>query len=549
VLGALPYLVDYPYECTEQTLNRFVSTGIVSSLYGRYPEVAKLAKSMSTRTTRFDTWDAVDPNRKMALEESPWLEEARGGGEETALAKVLDPEVAKAEREAALSKLRQAQLSSGAFPWWPGGPPSPYMTLYILHGLARAAEHGVAMDPSMTTRAWGYLAKHFRSDSAEKLRKEGCCWEFLTLLEYVASSFPDASYVGDALTGEERARIRDFSFQHWTEHSPYLKGYLALALKRAGRERDARRVFESVMDSAKTSEELGTYWAPEERSWLWYNDTTETHAFALRTLLELNPKDERRHGLAQWLLMNRKLGHWKSTRATAEAVYALVKYLEREGTLGVREDAKVTVGGRTVALAFAPEVYTGKGSRVVVPGPEVKPETGGTVVVEKEGKGWAFASATWHFSTERLPEEERGDFFHVTRRYFLREQVGTEAVLRPLEEGTRVALGDEVEVHLSLRTKHAAEYVHLRDPRAAGMEPASTQSRHRYDLGIVWYEEPRDSGTNFFFEWLPAGEYTFRYRLRANMVGTFRVGPATVQSMYAPEFTAYSKGAVLEVGR
>ncbi|MFE8597462.1 alpha-2-macroglobulin family protein [Archangium violaceum] len=550
VLGALPYLVDYPYECTEQTLNRFVSTGIVSSLYDRYPEVAKLAKSMSTRTTRFETWDAVDPNRKMALEESPWLEEAQGGSSgELGLAKVLDPEVANAEREAALTKLRQAQLSSGAFPWWPGGPPSPYMTLYILHGLARASEHGVTLDPSMTRPAWAYLAKHFRSDYAEKLRKAGCCWEFLTLLEYVASSFPDASYMGDALSAEERARIRDFSFQHWKEHSPYLKGYLALALKRAGRERDARRVFESVMDSAKTSKELGTYWAPEERSWLWYNDTTETHAFALRTLLELNPKDERRHGLAQWLLLNRKLGHWKSTRATAEAVYALVKYLEREGTLGAREDAKVTVGGRTVALAFAPEVYTGKGSRVVVPGPEVNPETSGTVVVEKEGKGMAFASATWHFSTERLPDEERGDFFHVSRRYFLREQTGTEAVLRPLEEGTRLVPGDEVEVHLSLRTKHAAEYVHLRDPRAAGMEPASTQSRHRYDLEIVWYEEPRDSGTNFFFEWLPAGEYTFRYRLRANMAGTFRVGPATVQSMYAPEFTAYSKGAVLEVGR
>ncbi|WNG48703.1 hypothetical protein F0U60_34745 [Archangium minus] len=550
VLGAMPYLVNYPYECTEQTLNRFVSTGVLSSLYGRYPEVAKLAKSLSTRATRFDTWDAVDPNRKLVLEESPWLEMSRGGSEEEQqLAKVLDPEVARAEREASLVKLRQAQLPSGAFPWWPGGPPSPYMTLYILHGLSRAAEHGVEVDRHMTTRAWEYLAQHFRADYAERMRKEGCCWEFLTFLEYVASSFPDASYTGNALRAEERARIRDFSFQHWKEHSPYLKGYLALALKRAGREKDARRVFESVMNSAKTSEELGTYWAPEERSWLWYNDTTETQAFALRTLLELNPRDERRHGLAQWLLLDRKLGHWKSTRATAEAVYALVQYLEREGALKVREEAKVTVGGRTVAFAFKPDEYTGKGNRVVVPGPEVKPETSSVVRVEKEGKGLAFASATWHFSTERLPEEERGDFFEVSRRYFLREQKGKEAVLRPLAEGTVVAPGDEVEVQLSVKTKHAAEYVHVRDPRAAGLEPESTESRHRYNLGVVWYEEPRDSGTNFFFEWLPAGEYTLRYRLRANMAGTFRVGPATVQSMYAPEFTAYSKGAVLTVGR
>ena len=72
-------------------------------------------------------------------------------------------------------------------------------------------------------------------------------------------------------------------------------------------------------------------------------------------------------------------------------------------------------------------------------------------------------------------------------------------------------------------------------------------SRFRWDLGIGWYEEVRDSGANFFFEALPVGEYTFKYRLRANMAGRFRVGPATVQSMYAPEFNAYSSGGTLVV--
>jgi alpha-2-macroglobulin len=302
------------------------------------------------------------------------------------------------------------------------------------------------------------------------------------------------------------------------------------------------------MDSAKTSPEQGTFWAPEDRSWLWYNDTTETHAFALRTLTELKPKDPRRDGLVQWLLLDKKLNHWKSTRATAEALYALVKYLEQEGALGVREDAKVTVGEKTVEFVFEPDKYTGKKNQVVVPGPEVDPVKSSTVVVQKTTPGFAFASATWQFSTEKLPTEERGDFFQVSRRYFLRVREGREAVLRPLAEGAKLAPGDEVEVQISLRTKHEAEYVHLRDPRAAGLEPEGAVSRHKWDLGIVWYEETRDSGTNFFFEWLPAGEYTFKYRLRANMAGTFRVGPATVQSMYAPEFTAYSTGAVLTVG-
>ena len=92
---------------------------------------------------------------------------------------------------------------------------------------------------------------------------------------------------------------------------------------------------------------------------------------------------------------------------------------------------------------------------------------------------------------------------------------------------------DQVEVQLSIRARHAAEYVHVRDPRGAGFEPETLHSQYKWDLGISWYEEVRDSGTNFFFEWLPAGEYTFRYRLRANMAGSFRVAPAVSQEAAA----------------
>jgi uncharacterized protein YfaS (alpha-2-macroglobulin family) len=301
------------------------------------------------------------------------------------------------------------------------------------------------------------------------------------------------------------------------------------------------------MDSAKTTRDEGTFWAPEDRAWLWYNDTIETHAFALRTLTELGPDDARRHGLVQWLLLNKKLNHWKSTRATAEVIYSLVHYLEREGALGIREEATVTVGPLRKTYTFEPDRYAGKTQLVLREG-EIDPETMSSIEVEKDTKGFMFASATWHFSTDKLPEEARGDFFAVTRKYFKRVHDGREWTLQPLSGDSRLEPGDQLEVQLSLRSKHAAEYVHLRDPRGAGFEPETTTSSYKWDFGIGWYEEVRDSGTNFFFEWLPAGEYTFKYRLRANLAGTFRVGPAQVQSMYAPEFVAYSAGAEVAVG-
>ncbi|HEY0783284.1 MAG TPA: hypothetical protein VGE98_12570, partial [Thermoanaerobaculia bacterium] len=546
VLAALPYLVDYPYECTEQTLNRFLSSGIVASVFGRYPAVAKMAAQLAAeRDTRYETWDAADPNRRMALEETPWLNEAEGKdrvGPDRALLKVLDPEVAKAERDSALAKLARTQLPNGAFPWWDGGPPSTYMTIYLLYGFAKAAEFGVDVPRDVVQKAWGYVAATYREESGGRRlgRPRGdFSLPALVFLNYVASAYRDPSYLGDALTQAERKAILDETFKRWRELSPFLKAELALTLERMGRPANAKIVWDSVMDAAKTTPELGTFWTPEERSWLWYNDTVESQAMALRTLTELNPKDPRRDGLVQWLFLNKKLNHWKSTRATAEVIYALVHYLQQEGQLGVREAAKVKVGARTTDFAFEPDRYTGKKAQVVITGKDLDPAHA-AVEVSKETPGLLFASATWQFSTERLPQEDAGDLFAVSRRYFRRQQGKDGATLVPFKDGETLQPGDEVEVQIALTAKAAAEYVHLRDPRPAGFEPEGARSGFRWDTGVGFYEETRDSGTNFFFEALPAGTVTLKYRLRANLSGTFRAGPATVQSMYAPEFTAYS---------
>lgn len=348
----------------------------------------------------------------------------------------------------------------------------------------------------------------------------------------------------------------DRSFADWRKYSPRIKALLALTLDRADRKEDAKLVIDSIMDSARTESDLGTYWAPEDRSWLWTHDTIESHAFILRALLELEPTDERRHGLVQWLFLNKQLNHWKSTRATAEVLYALVHYLEGEGQLGAREAAQVTLGGQTTRFEWSPDEYTGKKNQVVL-APEAldtprEAAKAAVVTLEKETPGLLFASATWHFSTEKLPAQASGDFFSVERHFYQRLRDDEGWRLEPLEDSSlgqskTLQPGDQVEVHLSLRTRHAAEYVHLRDPRAAGFEPEAQRSGWRWDLGVGRYEEVRDSGMNFFFERLPVGEYTLKYRLRVATAGTFKVAPATVQSMYAPEFSAYSAGAIVKV--
>ena len=170
-----------------------------------------------------------------------------------------------------------------------------------------------------------------------------------------------------------------------------------------------------------------------------------------------------------------------------------------------------------------------------------------TIVGVPDTPGIAFATATWHFSTEKLPEKGDGDLFAVERTFYRRKLVGDEYVLEPMTQGAQLNVGDQLEVELRIKARHQAEYVHLRSPRGAGFEPEALRSGWRWDLGVAAYEEVRDSGSNLFFEWLPSGEYTFRYRLRAVMAGTFKVAPVVLQSMYAPEFGAYSAGHTLKI--
>ncbi len=556
MLDALPYLVEYPYECTEQTMNRFVSTGMMSSLFEQYPAAARAAKEMAERETpleRFDTPQGGDPNLKMALEETPWLRESRGGDKgDREFLRVLDPAVARAQRDSALTKLEQAQLPNGGFPWFAGGPASPYMTLYLMGGMARAAEFAVPVPREMVQRGWQYLAREAKEDWLPRALKDDCCWELLTYLNYVASSYPDPSWTGDFLSADDRRTILDFSFKHWREHQPLLKLQLASTLERMDRHQDAVLVLASVMDSAQTTRDEGTFWQPEDRAWLWYNDRIESHAWALRTLMEVTPADPRRDGLVQWLFLNKKLNHWKSTRATAEVLYSLAAYLKATGTLAVREEATVKVANQTTTFVFEPDSFTGKKNQIVVPG--------GKLDAERRPRGRhghdREADPGPHVRLGHLALLDRGAAGRVAQRPLRRRapllqagEDGSEVTLEAIGrgQGPPLAVGDEVEVQLSLRAKAAAEYVHLRDPRPAGLEPDRPESGWKWDLGISRYEETRDSGANFFFENLPAGEYTFKYRLRANLAGEFRSGPAQVQSIYAPEFVAYSAGERLEI--
>ena len=93
------------------------------------------------------------------------------------------------------------------------------------------------------------------------------------------------------------------------------------------------------------------------------------------------------------------------------------------------------------------------------------------------------------------------------------------------------------------------EYVHLKDMRASGLEVIDQLSGYKWKGGLGYYESPGDLATHFFIQWLSKGIYVLEYDTRASQIGIFSNGISTIQSMYAPEFAAHSKGINLNIGK
>ncbi|HWE27987.1 MAG TPA: alpha-2-macroglobulin family protein, partial [Polyangia bacterium] len=197
VLRSIPFLVQYPYECVEQTLNHYVPLAIVNEIYKKHPEIGKAIAAAPHRETQYEPWNKDDPRRMLMLTETPWLQQANGGSDDARLRDLLNPTLVQSSQEESLGKLARAQNGSGAFPWFPGGRDDFYMTLYVLEQLSILQDFGVQPPRDMVARALGYV----ENELPRHVKKEESSVSYLAYGSYVLTSWDPAKY-------PEAARLR-----------------------------------------------------------------------------------------------------------------------------------------------------------------------------------------------------------------------------------------------------------------------------------------------------------------------------------------------------
>jgi uncharacterized protein YfaS (alpha-2-macroglobulin family) len=561
-IQALPYLMEYPYECVEQTFSRYYANSIASHIANSNPKIKRV----------FDTWATIQPDALLSnleknqelktalLEETPWVLNAKDESQRKRnVALLFDLNKMSNELERALKKIMDAQTGNGGFTWFPGFPDDWYITQHIAAGMGHLDAMGVksvrtdARVWEMTTKAIGYLDRkmedryeYLKSEAKKRnIKLEEYHLDYIEIhYLYTRSYFRDVEIPGKFKDGYNY--FLGQAKKYWLQSSIYMQGMMALALHRSGDTQTPKSIIKSLRERALNSEEMGMYWK-FDYGYYWYQAPVETQALMIEVFDEVAADIKAVEDLKVWLLKQKQTQDWRTTKATVEACYALL----RRGSDALASDklVEIKVGDEKIDPSSRPDTKVEAGTgyfKTAWTASEITPKMG-EIKVTKADDGVAWGAVYWQYFEQLDKITPAETPLKLKKQLFLQENTDRGPVITPIAEGTALQVGDLVKVRIELRVDRTMEYIHLKDMRAAGFEPVQTLSTYKYQDGLWYYESPRDLATNFFIGWLPKGTYVFEYPLRVSQKGDFSNGITTIQCMYAPEFSSHSEGVRVNV--
>jgi hypothetical protein len=557
---ALPYLMDYPYECAEQTWNRYYANALAAKIAGSSPRIQQIFERWKNADTAalLSNLQKNSELKSVLLEETPWVLEAKSEQEQKKnIALLFDMIRLGNERKANLEKLKGMQLGNGGFVWFKGGPDDRYITQYILTGIGHLKKLGVdiselkfIIDPALA-----YLDRKQKTDydqlvkSKADLKKQQPDQMAVQYL-YMRSFFLDKEPA--AAQQKVISYYRQQSKQYWMKQSIYLQGMMALTMHRNGDKLTRDAILRSLKETSINKEDLGRYWLDNRFgiSWRWWQAPIETQAMMVEVFSEAGSDNQTADELRTWLLKNKQTNNWQTTRATAEACYALL--LRGSDWIAAEPTVEITLGNQTFVNSSKSEAGTGY-FKEQIQAKDVRPEMGNIKVsVSKIPSSSAtvppsWGAVYWQYFEDLDKVKSAATPLRLVKKLFVETNTDRGPVLKPVDDQTILKTGDKIKVRIELSVDRDMEYVHLKDMRASALEPVNVLSGYRYQGGLGYYETTRDASQNFFFNSLRKGTYVFEYALFVSQAGSFSNGITTIQCLYAPEFSARSEGIRIRV--
>ncbi|MEM9544954.1 MAG: alpha-2-macroglobulin family protein [Bacteroidota bacterium] len=555
---ALPYLMEYPHNCTEQIFNRLYANTMASYIANQNPRIKAI----------FDQWKAYDSDalisnlekneslKSALLEETPWVRQAKSETEQKKrIALLFDLNKMSSELVSAMDELQKRQMQSGAFPWFTGGREDVFITQTVVEGIAHLQHLGIISSADykyvqMLERALVYLDEQSKKRYDKILeninrfggKKEDDHLDYLSIhYLYIRSFFPDRQI------GTNAREAYDYFIgqaeKYWLNKGLYSEAMIGLTLKRANNP-EYTNIVTSLEERSFYSDELGRYWNIGS-GFNWHELPIESHAMLIEFFTEAKEDSGFVEDMKIWLLKNKQTNHWKTTKGTAAAIYALLIQGEEEGMISwINEDNPpvVQLNGKDLEMDQSKtELGTGYFQKVWT-----KEEITGDlseITIDNRNETIAWGAAYYqYFEDLDKVKDFRDTPLKMKRTLFKEVKTDRDPELTEINEQTQLEPGDRVIVRIEIKVDRSMSYVHLKDMRGSGFEPENVLSGYRWKSGLGYYESTRDLASHFFISRLNKGTYVFEYPLRVVHKGEFSSGIATLQCMYAPEFTSHSEG-------
>jgi len=563
---ALPYLMEYPYECAEQTWNRYYANSLATHISNSSPRIKEV----------FDKWKIKDTAALMSnlqknqelkavmLEETPWVLQAKDEAEQKRNIALLFDMIKMSEQlNNSYGKLKQMQSSNGGFVWFTGGPDDRYMTQYIVTGIGHLKKlNAIAKGQddnikSILATAIPYLDRKIKEDydnlikSKTDLKKYTPSYTTIQYL-YMRSFFPE--YKIAAASNTAYTYFRGRAQQSWVGQSKYMQGMIALALHRTDDAKTPAAILKSLKETSIINEELGMYWKDQTNGWFWYQAPIETQALLIEAFQEAGKDTKTVDDLRTWLLKNKQTNNWKTTKATAEACYALLlqgtEWLSSEPIVEVKLGTtiiKSTEAGQEAGTGYFKKVIEGNKINAQMGSINVTVKAPINQSTNKPINSVSWGGVYWQYFEDLDKITTAATPLNLVKKLFVEKNTDRGPVITPVKDGDVLKVGDKIKVRVELRVDRDMEYVHMKDMRASALEPVNVLSSYKYQGGLGYYESTKDASTNFFFSYLRKGTYVFEYPLFVTHTGNFSNGVTTIQCMYAPEFTSHSEGVRITV--
>ncbi|MFA8300783.1 MAG: alpha-2-macroglobulin [Hyphomicrobiales bacterium] len=556
-IQALPTLSESNVESADNLISKYFASSMSAYIVNSNPKIKQV----------FDLWKKLQPEaflsnleknqelKSIVLEQTPWLIDAQNEKEQKQkIAAYFNMEKIGHENDIIISKLKKLQLPDGSFPWFSGMKGSRYTTQNIIFNLARLHDRGIINIKSdsdlnyMVSRAvkWmdAEMTKDYKKMKSDEERKKYYNPYPITIQYLLARSYVIKIYPVKKNDKAAFDYLVDKATHEWLKQNNNTRAMIGLLAHQLDIKHTANAIAVSFKDRAIYKKNLGMYWKSGSIYYTWDYAPISTQALLIE-LFDKELKDQTAISrMKQWLLKNKQTRRWSTSRATLDAVYALV--FTGSNLIDQTPEFKATIGKHTVSS----NIHTDQAGTAYVKKAWVKKEISpdmGNIKIERKGEGPAFGAVYFQYFEDLDKVKASASPLNLEKKLYIKRTTKDGVNLIPISKGGSAQVGDEIVIRIILTADRDMDFIQLSDLRASGLEPTQTFSGYKYQDGLGYYQSIKDESTDFFFDHVRKGTYVFTYSVYAAQAGNFSNGIAKVQSYYAPEFNAHSQGIRLVI--